>query len=40
MAIEVAKIEFKHVRDASGFEERIAAGQLSADQVVVILAKT
>jgi ring-opening amidohydrolase-like protein len=40
MAIEVAKIELKNVRDASGLEERIGAKQFSADQVVAVLGKT
>jgi ring-opening amidohydrolase-like protein len=40
MAIEVAKIELKHVRDASGLDERIEAKQFSADQVVAVLGKT
>jgi len=40
MAIEVAKIELKHVRDASGLEEHIEAQQFSADQVVAVLGKT
>src|SRR6187397_1336909 len=34
MAIEVAKVILKHVQDASGLEERIVAGQFSADEVV------
>src|SRR5215207_434242 len=40
MAIEVAKIELKNVQDASGLEERIAAGQFTADQVVAVIGKT
>jgi barbiturase len=40
MAIEVAKVILKHVQDASGLEERIAAGQFSADQVVAVIGKT
>src|SRR5215211_6015827 len=40
MAIEVAKIELKNVQDASGLEERIAAGQFIADQVVAVIGKT
>ncbi|HET7135582.1 MAG TPA: ring-opening amidohydrolase [Casimicrobiaceae bacterium] len=40
MAIEVAKIELKHVRDASGLEERIAAKQFAADEVIAVLGKT
>ena len=33
MAVEVAKVELKTVQDASGLEERILAGQFTADQV-------
>src|SRR5215203_4839213 len=40
MAIEVAKIELKNVQDASGLEERIAAGQFTAEQVVAVIGKT
>src|SRR5262249_60043614 len=40
MAIEVAKIELKSVQDASGLEERILAGQFTADQVVAVVGKT
>lgn len=40
MAIEVAKIELKTVQDASGLEERIVAGQFTADQVVAVIGKT
>ena len=40
MAIEVAKVILKHVQDASGLEERIVAGQFSADEVVAVIGKT
>jgi barbiturase len=40
MAIEVAKIELKTVQDASGVEERISAGQFTADQVIAVIGKT
>jgi barbiturase len=40
MAIEVAKVELKSVQDASGLEERIKAGQFTADQVVAVIGKT
>src|SRR5215471_10372264 len=40
MAVEVAKIELKSVQDASGLEERILAGQFTADQVVAVVGKT
>jgi barbiturase len=40
MAIEVAKIELKNVKDASGLDERIAAGQFTADEVVAVIGKT
>jgi barbiturase len=40
MAIEVAKIELKTVMDASGLEERIRAGQFTADQVIAVIGKT
>ncbi|MEJ2377291.1 MAG: ring-opening amidohydrolase [Pseudolabrys sp.] len=40
MAIEVAKIELKTVQDASGVEERIKAGQFTADQVIAVVGKT
>jgi barbiturase len=40
MAIEVAKIELKTVQDASGLEDRIAAGQFTADEVVAVIGKT
>lgn len=40
MAVEVAKVELKNVQDASGLEERIRAGQFTADQVTAIIGKT
>src|SRR5262245_66664738 len=40
MAVEVAKVELKSVQDASGLEERIRAGQFTADQVIVVIGKT
>src|SRR5258708_17845367 len=40
MAIEVAKVELKSVSDASGLEERIRAGQFTADQVIAVIGKT
>ncbi len=40
MAVEVAKIEFKTVSDASGFEACIDAGQMKADEVVAVVGKT
>jgi cyanuric acid amidohydrolase len=40
MAVEVAKVELKSVQDASGLEERIRAGQFTADQVIAVIGKT
>ena len=40
MAIEVAKVILGHVQDASGLEERIRAGQFTADEVVAVIGKT
>ncbi|HZN31951.1 MAG TPA: ring-opening amidohydrolase, partial [Xanthobacteraceae bacterium] len=40
MAIEVAKIELKTVQDASGLEDRISAGQFTADEVIAVIGKT
>jgi barbiturase len=40
MAIEVAKVVLEHVQDASGLEERILAGQFTADEVVAVIGKT
>ena len=40
MAIEVAKIELKTVKDASGLEACIAKGQFTADEVIAVIGKT
>jgi barbiturase len=40
MAIEVAKIELKTVKDASGLEACIAKGQFTADDVIAVIGKT
>ncbi len=40
MAIEVAKVELKTVQDASGLEQKIAAGAFTADQVIAVIGKT
>ena len=40
MAIEVAKVELKSVSDAGGMDERIKAGQFTADQVIAVIGKT
>jgi ring-opening amidohydrolase-like protein len=40
MAIEVAKIELKHVQDASGLDECIATGKFTADEVIAVIGKT
>jgi ring-opening amidohydrolase-like protein len=40
MAIEVAKVELKHVQDASGLEACIAAGRFAADEVIAVIGKT
>jgi cyanuric acid amidohydrolase len=40
MAIEVAKVILQHVQDASGLEQRILAGQFTADQIVAVIGKT
>jgi cyanuric acid amidohydrolase len=40
MAVEAAKVELRHVQDASGLEERIRAGRMTADQVVAVIGKT
>jgi barbiturase len=40
MAIEVAKVELKTVKDASGLEVCIGNGQFSADEVVAVIGKT
>jgi ring-opening amidohydrolase-like protein len=40
MAIEVAKIELKTVKDASGLETCIGKGQFTADEVIAVIGKT
>ena len=40
MPTEVAKIEIKSVRDASGLADVIASGAFSADEVVAVIGKT
>ena len=40
MAIEVAKVEIKSVRDASGLVDCITKGQFTADQVIAVIGKT
>ena len=40
MAIDVAKVEIKSVSDASGLEELIASGRMTADSVVAVIGKT
>jgi cyanuric acid amidohydrolase len=40
MSVEVAKIELKHVQDASGLEVCLAAGRLAADEVIAVIGKT
>ena len=40
MAIEVAKVELKTVKDASGLEACIANGQFAADEIVAVIGKT
>lgn len=40
MAIEVAKVELKTVRDASGLLACIAEGQFAADEIVAVIGKT
>src|ERR671919_139941 len=40
MAIEVAKVELKTVKDASGLESCIAKGQFTADEVIGVIGKT
>jgi barbiturase len=40
MAIEVAKVELKHVQDASGLETCLAAGRFAADEVIAVIGKT
>ncbi|MEH6753479.1 MAG: ring-opening amidohydrolase, partial [Alphaproteobacteria bacterium] len=40
MAIEVRKIEIKSVSDASGLDEWIESGEVTADQIVAAIGKT
>jgi cyanuric acid amidohydrolase len=40
MAVEAVKVELKNVQDASGLEEAIRAGRMTADQVVAVIGKT
>jgi barbiturase len=40
MAIEVAKVELKTVKDASGLEACIADGRFTADEVIAVIGKT
>ena len=40
MAIDVVKVEIKSVMDASGLEDHIRAGRVSADEVVAVIGKT
>ena len=40
MAVEAVKVELKNVQDASGLEEAIRAGRVTADQVVAVIGKT
>ena len=40
MAIEALKVELKSVQDASGLEQAIKKGLLSADQVIAVIGKT
>lgn len=40
MAVEATKVELRNVQDAAGLEERIRAGQMTADQVVAVIGKT
>ena len=40
MAVDVAKVELKHVQDASGLEALIASGRMQADRVVAVIGKT
>jgi ring-opening amidohydrolase-like protein len=40
MAIEVAKVELKTVKDASGLEACIVKGQFAADEVIAVIGKT
>ena len=40
MAIDIRKVEIKSVSDASGLEAWIAAGDVSADEIVAVIGKT
>ena len=40
MAIEVRKIEIKSVSDASGLDEWVQSGEVTADQIVAVIGKT
>src|SRR5918995_901653 len=40
MAVDVAKVELKHVQDASGLEALIRAARMQADRVVAVIGKT
>lgn len=40
MAVDVAKIEIKHVADASGLERHIVSGRMKADEVIAVIGKT
>ena len=40
MAIEVAKVELKTVKDASGLEACIANGRFAANEVIAVIGKT
>ncbi len=40
MAIDVRKIEIKSVSDASGLDEWIRSGEITADQIVAVIGKT
>jgi ring-opening amidohydrolase-like protein len=40
MAIDVRKIEIKSVSDASGLDEWIVSGDVSADEIVAVIGKT
>jgi len=40
MAVDVAKVELKHVSDASGLEQCIVSGRMKADEVIAVIGKT
>ncbi|MBA2963517.1 MULTISPECIES: ring-opening amidohydrolase [Ramlibacter] len=40
MAVDVAKVEIKHVTDASGLEQHILSGRMKADEVIAVIGKT